>query len=169
MKFSVDWMHGWANSPNFVVEGIDVPAWPGADEHVWEQRDGLHRADVGPSTFYFWNDMSGQPTEGFGGRVFEGRYLDGRPFRFVGAWSSRAGCVNSRWPDRRIADVHYLETNGAGAVAAEALIGWWRAHRQQVDWGLAWVYESGDILLLPTREGKLKESTIPQTVLEVLQ
>lgn len=154
MHFSVDWMDGWGNDPRFKIHGVESPKWAPVDAPVWEQKGGLHRHHDGIWVHYFYNDMSGRPTHGFGGAIFQGTFRDGTPFKYVGAWSSRPGCINRDWPDSRIVGA-VTDKRIASAVTADALIEWWRVAKP--DFGLAWVTEkSGEVYLLPTRDGKLK-------------
>jgi hypothetical protein len=154
MHFSVDWMDGWGNDPRFKIHDVEPPAHPGKDVHVWTQRDGIHRFDNGIWCHYFYNDMSGQPTDGFGGSVFEGTFVDGTSFKYVGAWSSRPGCVNRLWPDSKIVGVS-TDKMIASAVRAVHLVNWWRENAP--DWGLAWcTYKDGESYLQPTRNGTVK-------------
>jgi hypothetical protein len=90
----IDWMKRWANSPRIIVEDIKVPNYPIENYPIWEKSpDGLHLARKGDFAFYFFSD--GKPTEGYGGRRFAGTFKDGTKFEYVGAWSSRAGCINA--------------------------------------------------------------------------
>ena len=157
-RISVDWMDGWANNPTFKVEldNPDAKTWPRSDVKAWFNRDGIHLApyfdDVLRAYFY----STGQPCDGFGGAEFSGIMMDtGEPFKYRGAWSSRAACVNAKFPDDKVVDV----TIGycATAVCAYAFIQAWRAQRATCDFGLAWV-DDGDQgeILLPTRNGQLK-------------
>lgn len=155
MKIEIDWMEEWANSPRFVVSEA---GWPRSDEPAWESKGHFHRADGDLFVRYFVVNPR-NPT-GFAGSTFTGTYKTGERFSFVGPWSSRAGCVNDTWPDRKVVDVDVREHHVATAVHAQAVIDWWRAN--ETDWGLAWVaYEGGgEPVLQPTRNGKLKDGTI---------
>lgn len=99
----IDWMKGYSNDPSIILDGIQVPEYPSASDPIWEKRDNLHRAQKGHFVFYFYTD--GKPTKGFGGRIFEGTFMDGISFCYRGAWSSRASCVNQAWPMNNIVDV----------------------------------------------------------------
>lgn len=93
VKININWMKGFGNSPRIELQGIKVPEYPSKTDPIWEKlSNGLHVARKGDFVFYFYTD--GRPTEGFGGRRFEGTFKDGTAFSYIGAWSSRAGCVN---------------------------------------------------------------------------
>lgn len=161
-KVSVDWMEGWANDPTFRVTLCDTPEkvqfWPAEDEASWiKHPSGIHFAPCivlgAPQVAYFYTD--GKPTQGYGGRRFAGTFLDGSRFEYRGAWSSRAACVNRAFPDSRIVDVSI--GNCATAVLASQLIQWFKEHREELDFGLAWVDTGDDApILLPTRDSETK-------------
>lgn len=99
----IDWMRGFSNSPRVILKGIKVPEYPSKTDPLWEKlENGIHVARKGDFVFYFYTD--GNPTDGFAGRVFEGTFKDGSTFKYKGAWSSRAGCVNRVYRDQ-IVDV----------------------------------------------------------------
>lgn len=103
VKININWMKGFGNSPRIELQGIKVPEYPSKTDPIWEKlSNGLHVARKGDFVFYFYTD--GRPTEGFGGRMFEGTFKDGTTFSYKGAWSSRAGCVNPVYHDQ-IVDV----------------------------------------------------------------
>lgn len=153
MKVTINWMEGMGNNPDFHIE-MELPLYPKATEPVWEQRDGLHRADSGDVVRYFFNDMSGAATHGFGGAEFKGTFKDGTAFCYRGAWSSRAGCVNREWPDSKIVDVA-INKSVASGIKAQAIIDHWRQYKPT--WGLAWCHHTdGEVVLEPTRNGQVK-------------
>ena len=165
MKIEIDWLDHLGNSPEILVSDAYYPGWPAMHKPVWEKRNGVHRADHGQFVHYFYTD--GKPTNGFGGATFSGMLQDGTPFKYSGAWSSRASVVNMQWPDRRIVDVTLRGQHRAAAMLASELIAWWMAH--ETDWGLAWVTEpSGESQLCPTRNGLLKGWRPPNSVVEHL-
>jgi hypothetical protein len=91
---TINWMKAWANSPRIELHNIKVPAYPAVDDPIWEtDGKGLHVARKGHFVFYFYSD--GKPTQGYGGREFAGTFTDGTTFEYIGAWSSRAGCINA--------------------------------------------------------------------------
>jgi hypothetical protein len=154
-------MDRWANSPRFeiTVEGPG-PKWPDAKHHVWHRYHGMHVAAYRDDPFVSYFHSDGKPTEGFGGRPFDGTFTDGSEFHYRGAWSSRAACVNQAFLEGAegfplVVDV--VCGSCSTAVKASALIDWWLDHLE-VDWGLAFV-DDGDVapILLPTRNGKLKD------------
>lgn len=103
VTIKIDWMKRFANSPRIILEGIEVPTYPSEDDPIWQKlANGLHVARKGDFVFYFYTN--GKPTEGFGGRRFAGTFKDGSKFEYIGAWSSRAGCVNAAY-DEQIVDV----------------------------------------------------------------
>ena len=116
MKISVDWMDGYVNFPHFMVLGAPKRAWIG----LWEKRETLHRRDD-PNGFVQYFSTDGRPTEGFGGRIFEGELTDGTAFKYRGAWSSRAAGVNCLWPESPIVDV-FTDDHMATAMTVERLI-----------------------------------------------
>jgi hypothetical protein len=157
-RISVDWMDGYANTPRFIVE-LDNPEaamWPKSTEPAWFNCKGVHLAPYFDDVIrpYFYSD--GEPCQGFGGAEFSGIMMDtGKPFKYRGAWSSRAACVNAAFPEDKVVDVSvgYRAT----AVCAYAFIQAWRAPCATCDFGLAWI-DNGDQgeILLPTRHGQLK-------------
>ncbi len=174
----VDWMERWANSPVFHVtmidpEGMDyknMRTWPASWEDAWVRfPSGIHMAESeAGNVAYFYTD--GKPTHGFGGRKFSGRLLDGTPFEYTGAWSSRAACVNADLAKLglpRIVDV--VIDSCATAVYADLLIDWWR-DRPDRDWGLAWVDDhDASPILVPTRDGMLKKSMQHASIVQVIE
>jgi hypothetical protein len=153
MILSVNWMDGYGNSPNFELSGVE----PREAASPYEKRGGLHRRNHGDFVEYFYTD--GNPTDGFGGATFEGQLVTGEAFKYRGAWSSRAACVNKLWPEDPVVDVScgYRAT----AVCARVLVNEWaRGHATgEYGFGLA-VVGSGDSneggIILPTRRGELK-------------
>ena len=153
MNIVIDWMEGWMNSPRFIIKDVDLPKRDGP----YERRNGLHRRNNGDFVDYFYTD--GKPTNGYGGARFHGTLTNGEPFEYIGAWSSRAACVNEQWPEDPIVDV--IVGHRATAIRAQAIIDWWRdALREEHPpaWGLAWVTDSsGEKTLQPTRDGDIKD------------
>lgn len=156
-SMKIDWMEKWANDPRIHVE-LDqpMPQWPSKDTPIWRKYFDMHIAVVGDVAFYFCTD--GEPTQGFGGRVFEGTFVDGKKFRYIGAWSSRAACVNGTPDFPQIVDV--VIGHCATGVLADSIIEYFKAHRKELPFGLAWVdcNDMGTIIIQPTKEGKLKDS-----------
>lgn len=149
----IDWMRGYGNSPRIILEGIKVPAWPHKDDPVWQKVDGFHYCRKGPFVFYFHTD--GRPTEGYGGRIFEGTFIDGSTFRYKGAWSSRAGALN-----RMLRFCEYIVDVSADycavAVSADYLCSIWN-HDSEVRLRLDDGYhEKSDIVYNVTHRGKQK-------------
>lgn len=151
-NIAINWMDGFSNNPSIKIESDQKVEWPNSDRPVWAKyASGIHVAQLPGSDFvhYFYTD--GKPTEGFGGRLFEGRFRDtGDSFRYRGAWSSRAACVNAEMSEGlQVVDVtcDYLAT----AVRASALIAAWRK-MQNPGFGFAWV-DTGDAapILMPVR------------------
>lgn len=157
MLITIDWMEKFSNSPVFVISDIRKPNWPLMRARAWEKREHLHRSEDAPFVHYFYTD--GNPTHGFGGASFTGTFTDGTPFAYHGAWSSRAACVNSLWPESPIVDVSLREHYLATAMLASEIINWRKEHTD-CDWGLVWV-DTGDSAptLQPTRNGDIKRAS----------
>lgn len=160
-SIQVDWMEGWGNDPHFIVE-MEKPVeshFPSMFSKVWTRfADGMHVAEHtdSPLVSYFYSD--GKPCDGFGGAVFKGMLKDGTPFEYKGAWSSRAACVNALDYKTKVVDV----TIGmrACAINARDFVDFFKANRENLDFGLAWV-DVGDreLICLPTYRGELKQTS----------
>ena len=89
LKAKVDWMKDWDNHPNLVVL---VDKIPNHDDLRFNQQGGMYWAikDGYASYLYYTH-----PGEGFAGRVFTLKMVDGTTQELKGPWSSRAGCVNT--------------------------------------------------------------------------
>lgn len=171
VQVTVDWMENWANDPRFEVTLDSKNVWPLRTEAVWRKFGGIHLTVTGDDVaHYFYSD--GKPTQGFGGAEFSGTLVDGTPFVYSGAWSSRASVVNRAVAGEdwlRVVDctlLHGSDCPGSGAVWASELVAYWRGIRSFVPWGLAWV-DVGDHapILLPTRaDGSLKNYSQDQIV-----
>ena len=92
----VDWMEGWGNSPNWHVVLSRAPE-PEEFDGRWEQLGPCYRAQVDPLVqFLFWE----RPGEGFGGRVYDLKMMDGSTRSLKGPWSSRSAIINQVFADR---------------------------------------------------------------------
>ncbi len=151
MNVTINWMDNWANSPRIEVSDLDVPNY---GTQPYRKEGCIHRADFGIVVEYFHSD--GRPTEGYGGREFKGKLVDGTEFCYKGAWSSRAACVNKTFPGDPVVDVIANEFSHT-AIRVAALANWWL--KNQPSWGLA-IVDDGDegYTVQPTREGELKGS-----------
>lgn len=89
LKARVDWMKDFDNHPNLVVL---VDAIPNSDELVYNEIKGIYYSikDGYASYLYYV-----KPGDGFAGRVFTVKMVDGTSRDLKGPWSSRAGCVNT--------------------------------------------------------------------------
>lgn len=164
MKVKIDWRKGWGNDPRVMIALDDAKSWPTHDEAVWEKRNGVHVAFQNPLVAYFYTN--GEPTHGFNGRQFRGTFVDGTPFDYKGAWSSRAGWVNKEFPASLIVDV-VLNDHISTALSADALIHWWKCN--ETDWGLCWITKrSGEKVLSPTLNGALKNAPRSTDIVEHL-
>ena len=143
----IDWMDNCGNNPRIKIEGLDSGLAAKLQPKVWEKRKGLHRCNQHPFVRYFYSD--GQPCSGFGGATFEGTLTDGTPFKYEGAWSSRAGRINEMWPESKIVDVDVGHM--ATAVDAAWFLNLWR--EQPTDFGLVWISDGRESILRPTRNG----------------
>lgn len=153
---TIDWMERWANSPRIIVKlDREQAMWPDVDTPSWIMREGMHIAILGSVVAYFYTD--GKPTQGFGGRIFQGTFLNGDVFSYRGAWSSRAACINGTAGMPKIVDV--VIGNCSTGIFASSIIGFYKEHRDTLPFGLAWV-DSGDTgwTLEPTRDGELKQT-----------
>jgi hypothetical protein len=104
----INWMKSWANSPRIIVEGIQVPNYPSETDPIWEKTsEGLHLARKGDFAFYFVTD--GKPTDGYDSRRFAGTFKDGTTFEYMGAWSSRAACVNAAIKRKELAGDYIVD------------------------------------------------------------
>lgn len=149
----IDWMKRYGNNPRIILDGIQVPEYPRASDPIWEKRGNLHRAQKGHFVFYFYTD--GKPTEGFGGRVFEGTFMDGSSFCYRGAWSSRAGCVNQAWPTNHIVDVAC--GSRATAVTADFLLQLWHETMpKEIDICPVQLNRYDGEVYLPSHNGRIK-------------
>ena len=163
MKVSVNMREGYANTPDFVVSNIGIYKRP---TYPWYECAGIHRCDEASGlVHYFYTD--GKPCQGFGGAIFEGMFYDLKPFRYQGAWSSRAGCVNQWYPEDPIVDCGIRDARGwllSGAVTMEALINAIYAQDDLGAFGLALIRdESKEVTLIPTyvKDGKaVSKSTL---------
>lgn len=153
VKININWMKGFGNSPRIELQGIKAPEYPSKTDPIWEKlSNGLHVARKGDFVFYFYTD--GRPTEGFGGRKFEGTFKDGTTFSYIGAWSSRAGCVNPVNPVYQNQIVDVTVGNIATAVTLEFLDRNWHWDFGTVD--LLWRSQNGDIYYEPAHKGLFK-------------
>jgi hypothetical protein len=151
---TVDWMERYANAPTFhVTMDCPLPSWPSEDDPVWTRYpNGIHVAEDKDIVFYFFTD--GKPTEGFGGRRFVGTFRNGGGFSYRGAWSSCASVVNATAGGPAIVDV--VIGNIATAVYWSDMVEWCRKN-PSCGFGLIAIKErNGETILLPTRNGKLK-------------
>jgi len=87
----VDWMPRWANRPELKLL---VDRICGIDEMVFSERDGLCYAELDGDVHFLYDDPSNP--QGFGGREFKIRMVDGSERILSGPWSSRAGVANMR-------------------------------------------------------------------------
>lgn len=125
LKHEFEMYDGYANRPTIVLHVDRLP-----DDSVlrYEERDCIYAAQVDGFVKYFYTD--GKPTQGFGGRTIEISMMDGTERTFSGAWSSRAGVVNTRgFGFGDIVDVCFVERDGkypdlriSGAVTLAALV-----------------------------------------------
>lgn len=155
-NITIDWMEGWANDPRIIVElEHNQVMWPDANTPVWHEENGFHIAVLGSVVRYFYTD--GKPTEGFGGRLFQGTFWNGDGFSYRGAWSSRAACINACDTLPKIADV-VIGSYATGMLVSD-ICSWFNKNRESCGFGLAWV-DDGDMgtILLPTRNGELKNT-----------
>lgn len=159
MQIRVDWMEKWGNDPHFVLEGVEY-AKPVA---LWERQGHFYRRDGDLFVEYFVHNPRNET--GFSGATFQGRLKDGSSFNIKGPWSSRPGCINNVWPDRKIVGVECGRLSTA--IHAHIFIEWWRTNRP--DWGLCWGLRwEGEPTLQPLRDGKLKNERSYRPILEVL-
>lgn len=135
----IDWMENYANDPRIIIESDKPVDYPAKDMPVWiRYASGIHVAQMPGSDFvhYFYSD--GKPCQGFGGATFEGRFKNtGDTFKYRGAWSSRAACVNAEMLDGyQIVDVScgYHST----AIRAYTLVNAWRKMKNP-GFGFVWV------------------------------
>jgi len=85
----VDWMKDWDNHPNLVVL---VDKMPKAEDLSFNQHGGMYWSiKDGYASYLYYT----QPGDGFAGRVFTLKMVDGTTKELKGPWSSRAGCVNT--------------------------------------------------------------------------
>lgn len=89
IKARVDWMKNWDNHPHLVVLVDKIPSW---DSLVFNEVDGIYYSIIDGYASYLYYK---QPGEGFAGRVFNVKMVDGTTRELKGPWSSRAGCVNT--------------------------------------------------------------------------
>lgn len=148
----IDWMENCANDPRIIIESDKPVDYPNKDMPVWiRYGSSIHVAQVPGSDFVHYFNTDGKPCDGFGGRIFEGRFKDtGESFKYRGAWSSRAACVNAKmFAGQQIVDVScgYHST----AVRAHILINAWRKMKNPGFW-FAWV-DSSDLapILMPIK------------------
>lgn len=164
----VDWMDGWDNNPTFEIELNRDPVgseyYPRETDPVWQNFDGIHIAHRSDSPLVWYFYTNGKPCNGFGGRTISGTFTNGDYFSYHGAWSSRAGVVNSiNRVDPRTGDVmvptiiDVVWKHGAMGVKFVDVYYWWLNNWLDLDWGLVLVEEpNGEKTILPHRGGKLK-------------
>jgi hypothetical protein len=89
LKAHVDWHEGWANFPSIALA---VDSLPKMDDLRYEERAGIYYAERdGYVSFFYWTE----PGEGYGGRTFVLKMVDGSERSLQGPWSSNPGHVNS--------------------------------------------------------------------------
>jgi hypothetical protein len=89
LKAKVDWMKDWDNHPNLVVL---VDKIPNQEELLFNEVNGIYYSICDGYASYLYYVA---PGDGFAGRVFTLKMVDGTTRDLKGPWSSRAGCVNT--------------------------------------------------------------------------
>lgn len=101
-----------------VKADVDRDDW--ADEYygaVFEERDGVYRADMGDFVrFFSWTE----PSTGYGGKVFTVLMADGSVRKLKGPWSSRESVVNTIFDDKEPI-IHVVCDSCSMAVKVSAL------------------------------------------------
>lgn len=153
---TINWMEKYGNDPQIHVD-LDgpFPEYPAQDAPIWKRFDpGFHVAETGDIVRYFYTD--GKPTVGFGGAEFVGTFLNGDRFRYIGAWSSRAGCINNLDLGFMIVDVACERM--ACAVRLTALLDWLDENPDS-EFRFALTHDGREYTVRPTRNGKLKNDS----------
>jgi hypothetical protein len=89
LKAKVDWHLEYDNHPTLTVL---VDSMPNYDTLVFNEINGIYYSiQDGYASYLYYV----KPGEGFAGRTFTLKMVDGTTRTLIGPWSSRAGCVNT--------------------------------------------------------------------------
>lgn len=155
IKITVDWLHGYGNTPEIVV--YTDSSMPSTDAFRYtKKRSGQHyiyRAinDEGFASFFAYSG----PGTGYGGSKFELTMTDGSVDTLIGPWSSNASAVNSAYDELPgdkdyVTEIVLITPEGhryAAAMRLKAIINWLKEYPQ--DFGLALAETFGYIGIQP--------------------
>lgn len=121
----VNWNDGFMNSPDLQILVDEIPDW---DSLRFERRAWCFAAYHPDGYVGFLSGDPEKPGHGYGGDAFNLTMLDGSTVKLIGPWSSRAGAVNSQFPERPVMDVDLIDdpvgfkrghTFSSGAITVE--------------------------------------------------